>query len=620
MNSPILEPLQTRNSRLDLLRGLAISLVVLYHLPGHPVRAGSIGVDLFMVLSGYLVTRQLETLEEGTSPLRSFYRRRIKRILPPVLVVGVVALLLAYCGSDQLRRIRLWDVVSSLGFVANLRFISTNADYFSSATGTPILQHLWSLGVEEQFYIVWPVVLMATPRRFRLALASGLGVTSMIWMSANAESWAPARLYFGTDTRVFALVFGALVALAHNRTTITVRWPRLVWDIGIALVLVAAFLIRPQQTWMFRYGYQAVALVACVLVATAVCMETDFGSTRSNVLNFVGIRSFSIYLVHWPIFTVLTPDNFGGHRYLTAVIQLVVTAAASETLYRLVELPLTRSRRIGQFSFTVLIPLATGTTGVIAVLALLSPGLPTYLQGGTQTSAGTDTSATNRRVLVVGDSVVGSLAPQFSAKSAEHGISITTISMSGCGLLPGMTSGEDGSLYEPSRACEDIVKTELWDKPVLNKFDAIVWLDAWDAEDRVIDGRHLRQDRDIDVFSGLVKMTITRLATFARSVVVAPVPPRASTSTAAPEGPSDYAVRRIDNFAKTTRTVVRDIGSLLVQFIDLPTFVCGRARPCADVSESGQRFRPLDGIHYDGAGAEEVADWILGQLATARIG
>jgi peptidoglycan/LPS O-acetylase OafA/YrhL len=235
-----------------------------------------------MVLSGFLVTRQLEMLEQSERPLRDCYRRWIKRILPPVLVMGVASLLLAYTGPSELRGIRLWDLASSQGFDANLRFRYSNADYFSTAAGTPILQHLWSLGVEAQFHVLWPLVLQAYARRFRIAVALGLAVASMPWMSANASSWSTARIYLGTDTHVFALIAGSLVELLVGRRSELRRWPMQIWTIRITAVCVAAVVIRPQDRATFWDGHQLIALLGCALIVLALRNESVRGAVKAN--------------------------------------------------------------------------------------------------------------------------------------------------------------------------------------------------------------------------------------------------------------------------------------------------------------------------------------------------
>lgn len=612
-----------RIEELDVLRGLAITLVVAYHLPGHPVRGGLIGVDLFMVLSGYLVTSRLADATFSPSALIDFYRRRVRRILPPVAVVVTVCTVVVGAGSSLFRGSRFWDLASSMAFVANWRFVLSGADYFTTVSGTSPVQHLWSLAIEEQFYLLWPLVILTCPKRYRIVIVGLIAMGSMSWMGAHATTWSSSRLYFGTDTRVFALAIGSLLAIVriHPRL-LRVRGSSYLWPTLLTGYCVTAVLIRPDHHLMYRFGYQLLAAFGGLLVWESVARSREqerVSSVVTRSLAAVGVRSYSLYLVHWPVFTELTETraHLGGIKLV--VVQLIVTALLSEFLYRFVERRFVDSPGALDRSLRVILPGGFALAAIVAVAASLSPPLPAYLRGGIHhlTNEGADSAAP--RVLVVGDSVVASLEPALRIAAYDAGLTLDVTSISGCGILPGVTVGEDGVVYEPSRQCERLVSENLWSKAPTIKYDAVVWLDAWDAEDRLIDGQVLRQASDSEVLAGHFEEVARRFASFARTVFISPVAPRAHHSSANPEGPSDYAARRVTAAAGTIRRVAEESDNR-IKVIDLPELVCRGVLPCADTATNRTRFRPIDGIHFDGQGATIAAEYIVKQLTSQLLG
>lgn len=615
--------IRERIPELDVVRGLAILLVVAYHMPGNPIRGGALGVDLFMVLSGYLVTRQLAEREVAISTLFEFYRRRLRRIIPPVVVVVAICSVFVFFGAGWTRRSRLFDLASGVGFVANWRFVYSGTDYFNTVAGVSPVQHLWSLAVEEQFYLVWPIVILLTPRRARLLVVSGLAVASMLWLTVHASTWDSSRLYFGTDTRIFALAIGSALALLPNNTLCPKWIPyRALWRILLVCWVLTSTLIKPSSQFMYIVGYQAVAVFAALLIWTGIQNGENRSTSLSKVdrgLQIFGVRSFSIYLLHWPIFIELTEArvNFGGLRLL--LLQLVVLVVASEILYRGVEMRIGNSLLGLKVAYSTILPVGAICGVFLVIVGTVAPAPPQYLSGEIRSDVNSPLKSLQKRVLIVGDSLVASLEPALKREFEIADLDLDVISISGCGLLPGVTVGEDGAIYEPSRQCERIVKENLWDKQPRISYEAILWLNAWDAEDRMISGELLKQHINQDEFANETEKILKKLKIFGDLVYLVPAAPRASKSSANPEGPSSYAMRRVIAAAETSRAIVKGNTNKAVKLLDLPLLLCQNHVPCRDTSSDGIRFRPLDGIHFDGPGASLVAESIVGQLVNDFI-
>ncbi|NMO01284.1 acetyltransferase [Gordonia sp. TBRC 11910] len=362
---------------LDGLRGIAVISVVVYHCFGNVMRGGYLGVDIFFVLSGFLITSLLvrEFGATGTTSLSGFWRRRARRILPAaitVLLVGTAAA--GLIGGDVAVQL-VPQFLSSLFFVNNWEQIAESHSYFADTT-PQIFMHYWSLAIEEQFYVVWPLVffgvmwlLRKQKLRVRLwgaaALAVGLGAASATAMALLYDSATdPSRIYFGTDTHAFGLLAGAALALLVTSATADVEhsWPgaprgRRVeiasWTIAtLAFVtLVVALFALPDTAALTYLG----GLVGASLL-TAVVIFSALGGTgpivwvlRLDALRWFGARSFSLYLWHWPIMVFARnllggdgPDDLRWPGWLVGAIAVIVALALSELSYRYIETPFRR--------------------------------------------------------------------------------------------------------------------------------------------------------------------------------------------------------------------------------------------------------------------------------------
>ncbi|MBA2281407.1 MAG: acyltransferase, partial [Acidimicrobiia bacterium] len=344
---------------LDGLRGVAVLAVIAFHLWPDLLPGGFLGVDTFFVVSGYLITGLLlaEHRASGGIDLRAFWLRRARRLLPAlfVLLSVVAAAAAAWWPAQDLARVR-GDALAGLGYVANWHALAGGDGYFDSVRGPSPLGHLWSLAIEEQFYVVWPLVLLAVLRRRSGAGARAARSVAVVAAAGIVASVAALvllrgdldRAYYGTDTRLHALLVGALLAtvLPIGAAGRRVR-PGLA---TAALVASAAswFLVDETAAWLFTVGLPLHAALTALVIAGAVG-----GGKAPAVLTHawtvaVGRVSYGLYLWHWPVIVVLTPGRtgLGGAGLLT--LRAAVTVGLTVLSYRFVEQPVRRLRVTGR--------------------------------------------------------------------------------------------------------------------------------------------------------------------------------------------------------------------------------------------------------------------------------
>jgi peptidoglycan/LPS O-acetylase OafA/YrhL len=342
---------------LDGLRALAVSAVLLYHADLAWIPGGFLGVEVFFVISGYLITLLLVTEYEqhGRISLRQFWFRRARRLLPAVyMLLLVVSLTVVLFVREQAAHTR-GDVIAGLTYTTNWYLIGTGQSYFESFGRPPMLQHLWSLAVEEQFYLAWPLIMLALlvvfkrrPERMAIPmLAMVLGST--VLMAVLYDSADPSRVYFGTDTRAGGLILGATFALFWRpgflrRGAVAARGG--VFDLvglaGLGALALIMATVADQDAALYRGGF----LLVGVCTVACIAMATHPRSLIAKVLSFppivwVGTRSYAIYLWHWPVFVLTRPGvDVPWSPGPTLVLRLVITGVLAELSYRLIENPI----------------------------------------------------------------------------------------------------------------------------------------------------------------------------------------------------------------------------------------------------------------------------------------
>jgi peptidoglycan/LPS O-acetylase OafA/YrhL len=349
---------------LDGVRALAVIGVLLYHADLTWISGGYLGVDVFFVLSGFLITSLI--LEEfdrsGRVDFSKFYLGRARRLLPALLLVlASVSIAAALFFRDAASQVRA-DTIASLFYVNNWHYIFSESSYFEFIGRPPLLKHLWSLAVEEQFYLVWPAIAFLLMRRWRrlgvgltallLALASTAWMTVLAVQNGFPEYADPSRAYFGTDSHAMGLLIGATLATFWRPGLLSARVPAggrvVITAIGVSALLgvIGFFVLVGEFTpWMYqRGGFLLLALVVAVLIAAATHPASPLGRWMgTQPWRYVGQRSYGLYLWHWPIFMVTRPTldvPLDGIPLL--VLRLGLTFGIAELSYRFVEMPIRR--------------------------------------------------------------------------------------------------------------------------------------------------------------------------------------------------------------------------------------------------------------------------------------
>lgn len=343
---------------LDGLRALAVLVVFSYHAQVAWAVGGFLGVESFFVISGYLITSLLvrEHLASRRVDLGRFWRRRARRLLPALwLVLAAAAPLAALWAPDALARLGE-DIPAALLYATNWLFIVREIPYFEQFGRPPLLQHLWSLAVEEQFYLVWPLVMWLAVRALRVREAGQvwrLGVPILI-SAVAASLWTaslydplgdPARVYYGTDTRAAGFLLGAALATFWTPGRRPGRAGGVVEAAGLGGLVGLAWAfthLNEYDSFLYRGGLLMVAALTGLVIAAAACPNTRLAQVLgSPVLRWIGARSYGIYLWHWPIMVISGwgPDPLLTPGVVTA-LQLVATFTLAELSYRWVEQPI----------------------------------------------------------------------------------------------------------------------------------------------------------------------------------------------------------------------------------------------------------------------------------------
>ncbi len=406
---------------IDGLRALAVVSVILYHLDVAWIPGGFLGVEVFFVISGYLITSLLlaEQRKAGRVDLGGFWQRRARRLLPALYVLlAAAAVTFAVFLRDEAASLR-GDIAAAFAYVTNWYQIIAERSYFESSGRPSPLQHLWSLAVEEQFYLLFPLLFvggLALFGRRRLPwVLFGAAVASAVWMAVLYTPGAdPSRVYYGTDTRASGLLLGAVAAFAWSpwrlRRDVAPGAKVVLNGAGLAALAALGWMhltVSEFDPWLYRGGFFLLGLLTLVVIAVAVHPGAHVGRVLAlPALVWIGVRSYSLYLWHWPVVTLTRPDAdvpFDGWPLL--VVRAALTVGLAELSFRFVETPirtgalsrrwarlrategLTRRRLTFRWGF-----LTTFAVGVCALLAVTlvqadRPEVPDYLafatEGGT---------------------------------------------------------------------------------------------------------------------------------------------------------------------------------------------------------------------------------------------
>ena len=605
---------------LDGLRGVAIAGVLLFH--AQRLRGGFLGVDVFFVLSGFLITSILlaEHRERGTVRLGSFWGRRARRLLPALacllLLAAVYSVLVAQ--HTELETIR-GDVFATLAYVANWRQIAVGRDYFALFRAPSVLQHTWSLAIEEQFYLVWPLVVLGLTRalsprpaaRRMFLTAATLAAVSYGWSVLLARTSDTSRMYYGTDTRAGAILLGAtFAAWLAWRGPATRRGARVAIEVlalvGIGVLTVAWTHAAGTDALLYRGGFVLCGLSVVAIIAASA--HPDRGpvarllSVRALVV--LGLVSYGAYLYHWPIYLMFDHLHVTGLPLL--VIKIGATLVAASLSFVFLERPIRRQRvsihwrAIAPATLLVLVLLTLGATAGATGppgSSLVRERLDRAVRRAA--AAGPDTL----RVLLAGDSVGWHLGPGFPPVVHGHPLVVANVSLLACGFPAGLAA----VTYEDLQ----ITRTEPpscdtgWATAVRRFHPHDVVLALWAPGTAVYEYGPDRERPCDPAYRARYRHDLTAVVRSFRgeNVAITTYPPSVQDER------RPRARRQVDCVNDLRRAVATATGA---QLIDVAGWVCPEHRACR--TQAGTVVLRPDSVHFSGPGAEVVASWIAARL------
>ena len=624
---------------LDGLRAVAVLSVIGYHYDMFGLRGGFLGVDLFFVLSGFLITSLLITEADisGRVSLKAFWVRRFKRLMPAAIVMLIAVSIWAALKVDsmQLATVRS-DFLATLGYVANWRFIYSGQSYFEQFTLASPVRHAWSLAIEEQFYVVWPLLFTIIYRVRRKWLLAAIVTTaiaaSAIWMAVLFDPNNISRVYYGTDTRASQLLVGVLLAVivSAGRLRISNLTAVALNAFSLAVVVVAMFTIADQDEGLYKGGLLAFAVITALLLFSSAQLKS--GPVHfvlcSSPVQFVGRISYGLYLWHWPIQIMITDrsTSFDGWR-LTAV-RLVVTFVVTYISYRLIEMPLRYSKWPGWMTWRSLVILPATLAVVAAIIGASTLGAtsrPAYLDanpgevitGSTIKPLITTTTVPGDvaigRVALMGDSLAGSMQIGMAKTAAAMGIDFVSVARPGCASIHGV-AGENGKVNPWGYKCDDNLTGFLRNTVLGADAQTILWMSSWEAADRIVDGVYYK--------AGTPEHHQMLMREFATTVhLITSHGAKVIFLTNAPA--IDYD-NELQYYVKPEYRVYADnLNKLYFDFakahpktsavLDFSKIVCPSGFPCP-VEIGGLRLRPRDGRHFSDEAAEFISKPMFEEL------
>jgi peptidoglycan/LPS O-acetylase OafA/YrhL len=648
---------EDRRFRPDIqgLRAVAVLLVVLFHVDVPGLSGGYVGVDVFFVISGFVITGVLlrERAATGSTSIVRFYGRRVRRIIPAatlVIIVGIVAsyALLGHVGGTETATDGRWASV----FLINFHFAASGTNYLASLLPPSVLQNFWSLAVEEQFYLVYPAVFLIVaklswhlPLRRRLGIVLGLAVVGSFADSIIQTSSNPAAAFFSPFPRVWELALGGLIAVGTVglRRVPPAMAAGLSW-IGLGSILCAAFVFTsatPYPGWAV-----ALPVVGAGLVIAGGVAEPQYGVEcvlRCRPLQWIGLISYSWYLWHWPLLT-LAAERSGTDTLPVAdgLFWVVVALGLATATYVLIENPIRHNESLIARQG---VSLALGGCLIVSSLAVgtvelnLHPQPASSVPGlaGLQTSAlcpapsramvaglrGAGLSVSRRttaRILVVGDSTACTMLPGLEAVGGLAGVRIENAAVVGCGVVSGeiaplVRNGKN--VNSATSRCQDKADTAEAQALKQGRPTVVLWASSWERSSLVVgSGTHRTiVATDTPQWYALVtkrmEQRVQQLTATGATLVMLTQPPFAETGVSGPTA-ADEEFERL-NALEATFALHRPH----VLLVDLAARVCPSGPPCPELVD--KVWARGDGAHYTSGGSLWVARWLLPRLGIKAL-
>ena len=347
-------------SSIDGLRAIAVTAVLLYHLGISWIPGGFLGVDLFFVISGYVITRLiLDSINQSSAlDLRAFYAARIRRIYPGFLFMVISTIIFIGVWAPEAIKRFLSDLPYALSGTLNWALVARHQDYFETIGRPPLLQHTWSLAVELQFYLVWPIILLTVLKYFGkkniarialiIAIISGTTLFLVSLQLDQANSAQVSHIYFGTDTHSLGLFLGSALAVSWIPQNLSANITRRAQDVidGIGVVgllgLISTFLfIDESNASLYRIAFPLAGIFGCLVIISLVHPASRFAPIISSPpFRWIGQRSYGIYIWHWVIFQVTRPSvDLSGETWALYLARVLLVLALADISLRWVEIP-----------------------------------------------------------------------------------------------------------------------------------------------------------------------------------------------------------------------------------------------------------------------------------------
>ena len=347
-------------SSIDGLRAIAVTAVVLYHLGISWIPGGFLGVDLFFVISGYVITRLiLDSINQSSAlDLRAFYAARLRRIYPGFLFMVICTIIFIGVWAPEAIKRFLSDLPYALTGTINWLLIARHQDYFETVGRPPLLQHTWSLAVELQFYLIWPIILLTVLKYFGkkniarialiIAMVSGTTLFFVSLQLDQSNAQQISHIYFGTDTHSLGLFLGSALAVSWIPQNLSADIEKRAQDVidGIGVVgllgLISTFLfIEESNASLYRIAFPLAGIFGCLVIISLVHPASRFAPIISTApFRWIGQRSYGIYIWHWVIFQVTRPSvDLSGQTWALYLARVLLVLALADISLRWVEIP-----------------------------------------------------------------------------------------------------------------------------------------------------------------------------------------------------------------------------------------------------------------------------------------
>jgi peptidoglycan/LPS O-acetylase OafA/YrhL len=635
------------------MRAIAILLAVVYHagIPGF--EGGYVGIEVFFVISGFVITGLLLREREGTghTSLRAFYGRRVRRIMPAATLVLVVAVIASYVllgplSGNQTANDGQWASV----FLINIHFEANGTNYLSALLPPSVLQNYWSLAVEEQFYIVYPTLFLlvgwwARKGSFRQRLTMvliAIIVASYAFSIADTLVDAPAA-YFSLLTRAWELALGALIAVHGRRFQgIPRAWATIGSWVGLAAILVSALTL----TGSSRYPGALVVIptLGAAFVVAAGAAQPEWGVERllrRRTFQFLASISFPLYLWHWPILEIAAQRRGSSLPVWDNIGLLLVAGVVATLTYYFFENPIRHNRSLATRRWaslalgacliastltftTVVIHLHRGALATDLATVKTGDACPAPTKQALDTLMGTgpkSTSKTVARILLIGDSTACTMLPGLRAVGDPVGVQVEDGSVIGCGIVSGeiapyVVNGVNENA--PTRNCQRRANAAEAKALRAGTPNIVLWASSWERTSLVVGTgkhQHILTPGSAQWYSVLEKRMqarVRQLTASGATVVMVTQPPFYESGHPAHPTSQDEGFERLNSFLTQFAA-----DTPHVRVVDLATRVCPSGPPCPLVVD-GIWVRG-DGTHYTAAGSLWVARWLMPQLGIAAL-